>query len=128
MFVGLTMKPITSETIRLIRESRGYSQEFVANKLGITQQAYSLGEKNPDSMTLKRFRQLSKVLDVPLITLLGEDNVFVQQNYNQNGGHAAAQMIVNGLSENERGLFQQIIEEQSKTIAMLSDLIARREK
>lgn len=120
------MKPITSETIRLIRESRGYSQEFVANKLGITQQAYSLGEKNPDSMTLKRFKQLSKVLDVPLITLLGEDNVFVQQNYHQNGGHAAAQMIVNGLSENERGLFQQIIEEQGKTISMLRDLLKDR--
>lgn len=119
------MKPITSETIRLIRESRGYSQEFVANKLGITQQAYSVGEKNPDSMTLKRLRALSKVLDVPLITLLGEDNVFVQQNYNQHGGHAAAQMIVNGLSENERGLFQQIIEEQSKTITMLRDLVVK---
>lgn len=117
------MKPTTSDNIRLIRESRGYSQDYVASKLGITQQAYSLGEKNPDSMPLKRLRQLSKVLDVPLLTLLGEDNVFVQQNYNQNGGHAAAQMIVNGLSENERGLFQQIIEEQSKTISMLRDLL-----
>jgi transcriptional regulator with XRE-family HTH domain len=47
------MKVNISETIRLIRESKGYSQDFVASKLYITQQAYSRLEKNPENMTLK---------------------------------------------------------------------------
>jgi transcriptional regulator with XRE-family HTH domain len=117
------MKPHTNDSIRLAREARGYSQEFIAKKLGITQQAYSQGEKNPDSMTLKRLRELSKILDVPLLTLIGEDNIFVQQNYNQHGGNAAAQMIVHGVSEDEKALYDKIIEEQKNTIGLLSDLL-----
>ena len=42
-----------SETIRLIRESKGYSQEYMASQLNITQQAYSRLEKQPETITLR---------------------------------------------------------------------------
>ena len=84
-----------SETIRLIRESKGYSQEFVASKLYITQQAYSRLEKNPESMTLQRLRDLAKVLNVPLLTLIGEENMYFMQNINQQGGNAATKLVLN---------------------------------
>lgn len=58
------MKVYTTDNIRLIRVSKGFSQEFIAKKLNITQQAYSLMEKNPDIMTLKRLKDLCKILDV----------------------------------------------------------------
>ena len=34
-----------SDTIRLLREARGFSQTYMAEKLSITQQAYSSVEK-----------------------------------------------------------------------------------
>jgi transcriptional regulator with XRE-family HTH domain len=117
------MNELASQTIRNIRESKGYSQDYIAQKLGITQQAYSAGEKNPDSFTLKRLRSLSKIFQVPLSVLIGEENVLVQQNYHQQGGQAAAQMIVNGLSEAEKEMYRRTIEELNETIRLLRGLV-----
>lgn len=60
------------DTIRLIRESKGYSQEWVANKLNLTQQGYCALEKSPENATLKRLKELSKILDIRLSLLIEE--------------------------------------------------------
>lgn len=112
------MKVSVSENIRLIREGNGFSQDFVAKKMKVTQQAYSSMEKNPDNMTLSRLKDLCKILDVNLVTLLGEDNVLVQQNYNQRGGNAAAQMMISK-SEMEKELYERIIAQQKEEIGFL---------
>ena len=89
------MKPNISETIRLIREKKGYSQDFVASKLFFTQQSYSRLERNPENMTLSRLRDLAKILDVSLLTLLGEEDVYLVQNIIQQGGDAASKLVLN---------------------------------
>ena len=68
-------------TIRLIRESNRFSQEFVASKLEITQQAYSNIEKNPENSSIKRLKQISEVLSVPVTILIGEAEHYIQQNF-----------------------------------------------
>jgi transcriptional regulator with XRE-family HTH domain len=98
-----------SETIRRIREAKGFKQDYVATQLNITQQAYSKLEKKPEMMTLQRLKDLSKILQVSIVTLIGEDNVFVQQNYNQAGGKAATQMIFNSETDNEKELYERLI-------------------
>lgn len=98
-----------SETIRWIREAKGFNQDYVATQLNITQQAYSKLEKKPETMTLQRLKDLSKILQVSIVTLIGEDNVFVQQNYNQAGGKAATQMIFNSETDNEKELYERLI-------------------
>lgn len=89
------MKTSLSKNIRLLREKKGYSQDFVASKLHFTQQSYSRLEKNPESMTLSRFRDLAKILDVSLLTLLGEEDIYLVQNINQQGGNAATKLDLN---------------------------------
>jgi transcriptional regulator with XRE-family HTH domain len=92
------MKPNMNETIRLIRESKGYSQDFVASKLFFTQQSYSRLERNPENMTLSRLRDLAKILAVSLLTLLGEENMCFTQNINQQEGNAATKLVLNETS------------------------------
>jgi transcriptional regulator with XRE-family HTH domain len=89
------MKPNISETIRLIREKKGYSQDFVASKLFITQQSYSRLERNPESMTLSRLRDLAKILDISLLNLLGDENMYFMQNINPQGGNADTKLVLN---------------------------------
>lgn len=88
-----------SDKIRLIRESMGYSQEYVAERMKISQQMYSQIEKNPEKTTLKRLKDLAFTLQVSLMTLLNEDEAFVQQNFNQQGGNTASQMNIHSSSE-----------------------------
>ena len=111
------MKVSAADNIRLIREAKSFSQEFIAKKMKVTQQAYSAMEKQPDNMTLKRLKELCKILDVDLVTLLGEDNVFVQQNYNQKGGQAATQMVFNSTNEKNNETFQAYIISLKEEIA-----------
>ena len=74
--------------VRMLREGIGFSQEYVANKLEISQQAYSKLEKNPNTATLERLRQLSEVLGVSINSIVGDEDMFIQQNFQQQGGIA----------------------------------------
>lgn len=87
------MENSISNRIRLFRTALGYSQEYVAKKLHITQQAYSIIENTPEKATLERLKKLAELLKVDLFTLIGEDKSLIQTNINQKGGNAATQMI-----------------------------------
>lgn len=56
--------------IRKIREYRNYSQQYVANKLSISQNAYSKIELFQSSITLNRLFQIAVILDVEVKHLL----------------------------------------------------------
>ena len=109
--------------IRLIRESNGFSQEYVAAKLEITQQAYSNIEKNPENSSIKRLKQISEVLSVPVTSLIGETEHYIQQNFQQQGGQAATIIHVQGIPENERQLYERYIEQLKSEIQMLKSML-----
>ncbi len=113
--------------IRLIRESNGFSQEFVAAKLEITQQAYSNIEKNPENSSIKRLKQISEVLSVPVTSLIGETEHYIQQNFQQQGGQAATIIHVQGIPENERQLYERYIEQLKSEIQMLKSMLNQKQ-
>jgi transcriptional regulator with XRE-family HTH domain len=114
-------------TIRLIRESNGFSQEYVAAKLEITQQAYSNIEKNPENSSIKRLKQISEVLSVPVTSLIGETEHYIQQNFQQQGGQAATIIHVQGIPENERQLYERYIEQLKSEIQMLKSMLNQKQ-
>ncbi len=109
------------DTIRLLREARGLSQKQMADKLGITQQAYSNLEKKPERATLERLRQIAQILQVELITLLGEEDTYILQSFNQSGGNAATQMNITP-SVGEREIYDKLIVSLKEEIAFLREL------
>jgi transcriptional regulator with XRE-family HTH domain len=110
-------------TIRVIRESNGLSQEYVASKLDITQQAYSNIEKHPENASIKRLKQISEVLSVPVTSLIGESESYIQQNFQQQGGQAATIIHIQGIPEHERMLYERLIEELKSEIALLKSML-----
>lgn len=56
--------------IYIIRASLGYSQEYVASRLKVSQQSYSHLERNPLKITLERLYQLSEVFQIEAKELL----------------------------------------------------------
>lgn len=55
--------------IRKIRESKNYTQDYLAAKLGISQNAYSKIELGYSSITLSRLIRISEVLEIELTEL-----------------------------------------------------------
>jgi transcriptional regulator with XRE-family HTH domain len=109
--------------IRMLREGIGFTQEYVANKLNITQQAYSKLEKNPDTATLERLRKLSEILGVNVNSIVGDDDMYIQQNFHQQGGNASTLMYITGLADREREALAQQISTLQKQIDLLTKII-----
>jgi transcriptional regulator with XRE-family HTH domain len=107
----------------MLREGIGFSQEYVANKLNITQQAYSKLEKNPDTTTLERLRKLSEILGVNVNSIVGDDDMYIQQNFHQQGGNASTVMYITGLADREREALVQQISSLQKQIDLLTKII-----
>lgn len=59
--------------IRHYRELKNYSQKWVASQMGISQNAYSKIENNITQLTVHHVRQLSRILEVPVLDLLKDD-------------------------------------------------------
>ena len=59
--------------IRRYREIKNFSQKYVATKMGISQNAYSKIENNLTQLTVHHVKQLSEILQTPVIDLLRDD-------------------------------------------------------
>lgn len=69
------MKPIAkaksvANNIRRVREYRNYTQDYVARKIGISQNAYSKLELGLHKLSLERLFQIADILDVDCNALL----------------------------------------------------------
>lgn len=65
--------PMPGTVIRHYRALRSYSQKWVASQMKISQNAYSKIENNITGLTVHHIKQLSKILDVPVLDLLKDD-------------------------------------------------------
>lgn len=66
------------EKIRFIRQAKGFSQDEMAEKLGICLNAYGNIERGDTDIRLSRLEQIAQLFEMPLSQLLGfdEKNVF----------------------------------------------------
>lgn len=69
------MEDIT-EKIRLLRLQKGYSQENVADLMGISTTAYGDIERGKTELTLARTAQMAEVLQTTVGELLGITNIY----------------------------------------------------
>jgi transcriptional regulator with XRE-family HTH domain len=115
-----------AEKIRKLREMKGYKQETMAKKMGLTTNGYGKIERGESAITVDRLDQIAQVLEVSTLDILQFDDNFVYNITNMH--HSATNGIVNNysLSDDERTALmkqitsmQQLIENQNRLIAML---------
>jgi transcriptional regulator with XRE-family HTH domain len=58
--------------IRETRKQKGYSLENMATELNISDSAYRKIENNQTKLSLEKFLQITKILDVSINDLVGE--------------------------------------------------------
>jgi len=104
-----------STKIKKIREFKGFSQEFMAEKLSMSQAAYSKLEKNNKSINFDNIKDIAKVLSVDPMQLLNFDEQQIFNNDNQQGGNAG-NLIIQAYSEKERRLYEKMIKAKEQII------------
>jgi transcriptional regulator with XRE-family HTH domain len=80
--LDLRTKTVASN-IRKIREFRNYSQEYLAAKLEISQNAYSKIELGYSNITLGRLFHIASILEVELMDLINLDYTELIQKVNR---------------------------------------------
>jgi transcriptional regulator with XRE-family HTH domain len=105
--------------IRFIRESKKITQDFVANKLGISQTAYSKIESNTTQLTVDRLKEIAELLDVSETELINGSpiNQFNIESVNQNFAY------INTFMETNKDLYERLIAEKDDQIKQLKELL-----
>ncbi len=71
-------------TIKTYREFRKYKQEFMAEKLDMSQSAYSALETTGKGLTVPRLEIIAELLDVPIVQFFSSDSPTIHMS-NQTG-------------------------------------------
>ena len=115
---------MTGQKLRLLREFRNYSQEYIAEKLGITQHAYSRIENNLTKLTAERLERLAVILNIPPLELLSDKEPVI--SFSDSGASTAAAVKEDHwkeIIENNRQLYGQVICSKDEKIAFLENEI-----
>lgn len=65
--------------IREIRTNKGYSQEYVAVKLGLKQSGYALIENGKNELSVVRLLQIAIILEENIINLIGYPFKYIKE-------------------------------------------------
>lgn len=90
------------EKIRILRESQGYSQEYIAKLLKISSSAYARMERGETTMDIARLQDIAKIFHFTPAQLMSivENNSNVFHLTNNNNSFGSIQSTFN-LSNNE---------------------------
>lgn len=58
------------DNIRILRSEKGYSQDWMGKKMGITQNTYSLIEADKRRLSYKALKQIAIIFDMSVIDLI----------------------------------------------------------
>jgi transcriptional regulator with XRE-family HTH domain len=97
--------------IKQIRELKNFTQEYVATQLDLSTRAYSKIESGETQLTINRLNEISSILGVEPIEVLGFDDKQVFNNCKQEGN----------IGINHINLPEKLIQQYEKNIQILED-------
>ena len=110
--------------IREIRKDRGYSHEYMAHLLDISQVAYSKIEKNETKLTVERLFKIAEILEAKIEDILDikADKIYKQDLKDNSIGH---QEIQNMYQDNKE-VYEKLIASKDEQIALLKSLLDKK--
>jgi transcriptional regulator with XRE-family HTH domain len=109
--------------IKILRELKGISQEAVAIKMGISQQAYRKIESGATRLTIDRAETIAKELDIELDQLLNFNPANYLYQFTQSGIFNNNHMHP---IEKIQELYEKLLSEKDAKIASLEKLLEER--
>lgn len=110
--------------IRKIREIKSFSQEYVANKLSISQSAYSNIENEKTPVTAKNLEQIAAILEVTPEIIKGFNDQMVFESCSQ-----SVFLQATGISKPEKEtLYLELIQQLKERIRSLEEIIALKDQ
>jgi transcriptional regulator with XRE-family HTH domain len=114
------------QKIKKLRELKNLTQTHVAEKLGVSQSAYSKMELGESEVTFNRLEKISEVLEMKPeeVIAFNESMVFNVMN-NANGGNVLSHVHQYNISENERKLYEDQINLLKEEVTYLKQMLEK---
>ena len=100
--------------IKKVRELRNYTQEYMAEKLNMSQAGYSKIERDEVDINFDKIEKISEILNITPSALVGFDEKYVFHNYSQ---------TTNSFGINSDSSFAQVKQLYEEQIVLLRDKI-----
>jgi transcriptional regulator with XRE-family HTH domain len=114
------------QKIKKIRELRNFTQEYMADKLAISQTSYGNLEREETEITLKRLLQVAQILEIKISDLLGfDENKMLVGNMTNNSPTQAGVIYNHESFERERKLYEERISDLQKTVDNLQKTVEK---
>jgi len=105
-----------------IRKDKGYSHEYVALMLDISQAAYTKIERNQTKLTVQRLYKIAEILEVDVSELLDIQATNQSNEHNKDASTGYLQQIENFFHENKEQ-YDAIISHYEKNLKHKNDII-----
>ncbi len=116
------MKNNLCQNVRKIRELKGFTQEYLASKLGISQRAYSKIESSETRIDWGKILKIADVLNIsPNDLILFDDNHI----FNSSNQSLKSEATINNIPDKLIDQFENRIKQLESEIEFLKDLIKR---
>jgi transcriptional regulator with XRE-family HTH domain len=118
LFYLYKKKKMIGRKIKMLRESKNYTQEYMASNLNISQNTYSRIENENVKISTDRLKEIASLLEVPSEYLISDQSPSLTFNNNNNKidkfyGH------VSNLSEGEKDIWLITIKQLENQIKYL---------
>src|SRR5690606_38364375 len=107
--------------IRKIRESKGLSQDYIANVLDISQASYARLENEDTKVTVDRLYKIAEALDTNIIDFFNTDSVTIQNQNNYEGSYG----LVQNLTVENKEIYEKLLKSKDEQIDLLTKMIEK---
>jgi transcriptional regulator with XRE-family HTH domain len=107
--------------LRKLRMDKGYSQEYLAEVLNISQKTYSNMEIDKSSISVDTLKKIAAEYNVDLMEILSDERVIVQHNNSHDNSTFQGGIIINHLSD-------ELLTQLKERIEDLKVIVAEKDK
>lgn len=108
--------------LKSLRVNKGYTPEFVAEKLDIALITYRRYERNESVPDLNMLEKIADTYEIAIVDLFNDDNIVLSKG--QKGGTSNNALIINQLSEKLIEQYEIRPKEQTEIIAELKSRLS----
>ena len=105
--------------IRKIRESKGFSQDYMANVLDISQASYARLENEDTKVTVDRLSKIAEILNTNIIDFFDADRVTIQSQNNYECSYG----LVQNLTIENKEIMEKLLKSKDDQINLLQNVI-----
>jgi len=116
------MKTNIGDKIRKVRELKGFTQDYMASQLEMSQRAYSKIENNDIKLDWSRIENISKILNIEPIDLVSFDDNLVFNNCTNSG---KAHIMNNNFPDELKKSYEDRIAHLEQEVLFMRSLLAK---